>query len=368
MELEKPLVQNENIRLEFKGSALEYFKVWIVNILLTIVTIGIYSPWAKVRNNQYLYANSYFGNYGFEYTANPVRILIGRVLVVGMYIAFIITGDYLGLIEVAMFIFFAFLLMIPWLFRQAIAFRLRYTSFQGINFKFHASTGEFYIFFLKHAFLFIITIGIIFPYTHNKFKELVINNTSYGETFFNYESQTGEFYIAYLIKNPIVMGVLFLIFFIIGAVVAFALGGADYFYMLDDTYQDTISEEQIYFLLGLFAVFVYFLTIAGTLVSKGLMDGWIGNIIYNNTNIDEHQMENSWSAFRLAWIYVSNFFVVVFTLGLMHPWAKVRVIRYKLENTGFVDFNFEKFKTDVNKDEQAFGEESADFFDIDVGF
>ncbi len=40
--------------VEFKGNGFEYFQIWIVNIVLTIVTLGIYSAWATVRNKRYL--------------------------------------------------------------------------------------------------------------------------------------------------------------------------------------------------------------------------------------------------------------------------------------------------------------------------
>lgn len=341
---------NKDLRLDFRGNALDYFKVWIVNTLLSIITLGLYSPWAKVRNNQYLYLNSYFGQNNFEYTANPVRILIGRLVVVGFYAAFIITGEILGLRTVSMIILFMFLLLMPWLFRQSIAFRQRYTRFQGINFKFHASTGEFYIFFIKHLFLMIITFGLIFPYTHSKYKELVLCNTSYGTSLFEYESKAGDFYIVYLIKHPIILFLFSAVFTFVWLI--FAIGttvGAD--------------THKIYAMVS----GVYFLIIINTLLSKGLLDGWLGNIVYNNTCLDNYKMQNNWSAFKLAWIYVSNFFIVVFTAGLMHPWAKVRIIKYKLENIGFENFNFHKFIAEKNRDEKAFGEESADFFDIDVG-
>ena len=39
--------------LSFNGSGMEYFKIWIVNVLLTIITLGLYHPWAKVRNHRY---------------------------------------------------------------------------------------------------------------------------------------------------------------------------------------------------------------------------------------------------------------------------------------------------------------------------
>jgi uncharacterized membrane protein YjgN (DUF898 family) len=122
-----------------------------------------------------------------------------------------------------------------------------------------------------------------------------------------------------------------------------------------------------YLYFGIIGMGVYLTIIIISIMSRGLMDGWLGNIVYNNTTLDNYKMQNSWSALRLAWIYVSNFFIIVFTLGLMYPWSKIRVIRYKLENIGFENFNFNKFMADKDNDVKALGEEGADFFDIDVG-
>ncbi|MFP5306510.1 MAG: DUF898 family protein, partial [Gammaproteobacteria bacterium] len=45
-------------RLQFSGSGGEYFRIWIVNLLLSVLTLGIYSAWAKVRRMQYFYRNT----------------------------------------------------------------------------------------------------------------------------------------------------------------------------------------------------------------------------------------------------------------------------------------------------------------------
>lgn len=45
-------------QLQFTGKGSEYFGIWIVNLLLTILTLGIYSAWAKVRRLQYFYRNT----------------------------------------------------------------------------------------------------------------------------------------------------------------------------------------------------------------------------------------------------------------------------------------------------------------------
>ena len=62
--------------LNFEGKGFEYFKIWIVNILLTIVTVGIYYPWAKVRNRRYLYANSTLDAVSYTHLTLPTILLV----------------------------------------------------------------------------------------------------------------------------------------------------------------------------------------------------------------------------------------------------------------------------------------------------
>ncbi|MBW1865812.1 MAG: DUF898 family protein [Deltaproteobacteria bacterium] len=42
--------KENKVPFEFSGSGSEYFKIWLVNIILSVITIGIYSAWAKVRS------------------------------------------------------------------------------------------------------------------------------------------------------------------------------------------------------------------------------------------------------------------------------------------------------------------------------
>ena len=60
--------------LSFGGSGFEYFKIWIVNILLTILTLGLYYPWAKVRKNRYFYGNTSLDERNFEYHATGKQL------------------------------------------------------------------------------------------------------------------------------------------------------------------------------------------------------------------------------------------------------------------------------------------------------
>jgi uncharacterized membrane protein YjgN (DUF898 family) len=58
------------VALRFTGQAGEYFRIWIVNVCLSIVTLGIYSAWAKVRRKRYFYGNTLLKDAAFEYLAD----------------------------------------------------------------------------------------------------------------------------------------------------------------------------------------------------------------------------------------------------------------------------------------------------------
>ena len=76
----------------FSGDSKAYFKLWAVNLLLTIATVGIYGAWAKVRNRRYIYGNTYLHDASFDYHANPRSILVARLFVVAIYITLSAAG------------------------------------------------------------------------------------------------------------------------------------------------------------------------------------------------------------------------------------------------------------------------------------
>ena len=81
-------VSRVHLPFEFRGNGGEYFRIWIVNLLLTIVTLGIYSAWAKVRRLRYFYGNTYLDGHSFEFHGRPLAILKGRLIVFAAYLVF----------------------------------------------------------------------------------------------------------------------------------------------------------------------------------------------------------------------------------------------------------------------------------------
>src|ERR1700748_885810 len=77
--------------VEFRGTGREYFRVWLVNVTLTLLTLGLYGPWAKVRTRRYFHGVTSLAGYSFEYHAAPLRILWGRALVAAMLLVGVVS-------------------------------------------------------------------------------------------------------------------------------------------------------------------------------------------------------------------------------------------------------------------------------------
>ena len=121
-------------QFEFTGKASEYFGIWIVNLLLSIVTLGIYTAWAKVRRLRYFYGNTHLDGHNFEYHAKPKSILIGRLIVVGILIAINVIATFIPIAVVIVLPIYLFGL--PWIINQAMRFNARVTSYRNVRFNF----------------------------------------------------------------------------------------------------------------------------------------------------------------------------------------------------------------------------------------
>ena len=132
----------ETLALTFTGSGKEYFRIWIVNLFLTVATLGIYSAWAKVRRLQYFDRNTQLAGAAFDFRGDPKAILKGRLLAVCLLPAYHYAFGFslaIGLTMVGVL-----LLALPFFLRSALRFRLHNTQYRGLHFDFSGSVGGAY--------------------------------------------------------------------------------------------------------------------------------------------------------------------------------------------------------------------------------
>ena len=90
--------------------------------------------------------------------------------------------------------------------------------------------------------------------------------------------------------------------------------------------------------------------------------------VFDNTLLNENvSFRSSLTTRALAWLMISNFVLLVMTLGLATPWAKVRRAQLILKNTLVdVESGFDGFITQQQEQQSALGEQVGDAFDIDI--
>jgi uncharacterized membrane protein YjgN (DUF898 family) len=137
-----PPEQAHHLPIEFTGSGSEYFRLWAVNLLLTLVTLGIYYPWAKVRRLRYFYRNTLVAGHALDFHGEPKKMLRGSALAGLLFIVYSQALDYSPLAGLVGAVLVSALW--PLLLRAALQFRTAHTSWRGMRFGFVGGTAEAY--------------------------------------------------------------------------------------------------------------------------------------------------------------------------------------------------------------------------------
>jgi uncharacterized membrane protein YjgN (DUF898 family) len=140
--------------LTFSGSGAEYFRIWIVNLLLTVATLGIYSAWAKTRRLQYFYRNTHLAGASFDFRGDPKAILRGRILAVVLLALYHYAFGFslrAGIVTVVLL-----LAGLPFMMRAALRFRLSNTVYRGLPFGFAGGIGQAYLVYFVPVAIFVL--------------------------------------------------------------------------------------------------------------------------------------------------------------------------------------------------------------------
>lgn len=342
-------------KVVFTGRAGTYFGIWIVNLLLTILTIGIYSAWAKVRTQRYLYQNTSIDGRPFDYHATGLQILIGRIIVVLGIVGFSLLsavpllGAFLGL---------GLIFLLPWLFNRSLVFNARVTSFSGLRFNFEGGYWRAFRVYILYPFLSLFTLYLAFPFVARAIRAHVVGGHRFGTARFGFESGIGPFYRAFLLAGVWAVGVGLVTVAILVAL-AGPIGPGAF-----DPASGAQTPGQI--LLGLIPLVILVVAI---LPAGFIYQAFIRNAVFAGASLEGgHSFASDIAPLRLVWIGVTNALAVVASLGLLLPWSRIRMIAYLAEHTHIaVNGSLDTFTADEARRVGAIGEAYADIEGIDVG-
>jgi uncharacterized membrane protein YjgN (DUF898 family) len=412
-------------RLQFVGSGSEYFRIWIVNLTLSILTLGIYSAWAKVRREQYFHRNMMLDGSGFDYHGNPVSIFKGRVIAVGLLAILLFTENLAPAYYFPVLLLFSPL--IPWLLIRSFIFRARNTSFRGLHFDFRGTYKVFCKAFLGYL-LIVIALGWAMSYSAEQlFDDLVAieqsiddgddddadeedvsdeTNTDADEEEDASDKMAGSKPQAALLGLAFA-GMLLLMPAITGTLKRFQLNhlafGASGFRIrcrLQSFYGAFLHAllpllvcVAVFLLLAFtaslavlpffgaslefepfsfssllfFAPIMILFYMAALLVTPAYLGALITNLVWNNTRLEKHRFVSDQTFWGITGITLSNWLLILLTFGIYWPWAKVRITAYRASHTAvLVAGSLDHFVAGASREKNAIGEEIADIFDFDI--
>lgn len=370
--------------ITFTGSGSEYFRIWIVNLLLTIVTLGLYFPWAKVRRLRYFYGNTLVGGYALDFHGEPKRMLRGFLLVGVMGILYGVAGKVSVTAGVVALLIVAALW--PALFRASQQFRLANTSWRGLRFRFVGNRAGAYRAMLP---LFVpAALSLMLSWSYDEGQGTRVTSTLLSASFFisllflplllwmlkkyqhdnlalgqiqtRFSAGAGSYYAIGLKTLAVAICTFLVVALVVGVVSGVSFSGFQ-----QRNIDGRFSTAMIFGLvIGL--VMAYF---AALLVIQPYATSRLQNLVWNRTAHPEVRFESSLRFWKLLRLTLKNVVLTMLTLGLYLPFAKVATARLRLEAvTVHTASDPDAWVSALQaRADDAAGDAAADFFGVDIG-
>ena len=345
---------SRELAFTFTGSGKEYFKIWIVNLALTILTLGVYLLLSQF---------------------NPLANLL--------------------LISVLS-------LAIPWVMWRSLQFRARMSSYRNVRFGFSGSLAKAYLIpaipllitlvigmiiyvivfslsardndiaalgtqwllaFIPFSFV-LGTFYLLIPYLQKAYTSYYLNHSQYGQATFSAQLSTGTYYGVYFKAFMLAMLCLPLIALVVGAIGA-AIAG---FISTINPTLDNNSGMEFWLGLGVLLLSYVPVLIIGALI-QAYIQARLRNHVFEKLALDSYlTLHSSYSATTLWKLYLRNLMLLIITLGLAYPWVRVNLARYAATATQVkANTDLSYFSSQQQAAVSAVGEELGDVFDLNIG-
>lgn len=369
------------LEIRFTGSGSEYFRIWAVNLLLILLSCGLYLPFAKMRRTRYLYANTLIDGEALAFHGDAWKMFRGFVLLAVLMLAYTLAGEFSPAAALP-----AFLLLCavwPALWRAALQFRLGNTSWRGLRLGFDGSLRDAYLAYLPVALPSALTVALA-PDGQGPSQDPGLNaefwfwlatlatglavtwSTAlikrYQHRGYRIASERSGVLLhtrsVYFIGFKTVMvGVLMLVI-----AVAIALVGGSLLALLHTGRIDAPGNGTYYSLAWLGVTYLLGGSVVLTYYASRLQ-----NLVWGNTRSASLRFRSE--LFGLMDLTLKNWLLIIATLGLYRPFAVIATLRLRLQSvsieTGTDPATWVAPPSARHHD--ASGDVAGDLFGMDVG-
>ena len=300
----------------FHGTARDYFGIWVVNTLLKLVTVGIYSAWAKVRKRCFFYGSTTLQGQPFEYLANPITLFKGWLIAAAAFILYSLGTRISPILSgtIALIVFFAF----PWLVVRSRIFNAVNSSYRNIRFGFLPDYQQAYLVYAALPFCTLLSLGLLSPYTLYRQKKFMVENSRYGATPFSFDATVKDFYLLFLKIGLGFLAIVGLIAILMGMtgsnlVSSLSTGGG----------LKNLPGLAIIPVVALPLVYFIMIVYAQTAIT---------NLSWNATRLASGSFRSTLRTRDMVLLFLTNALAIMCSLGMLMPWATIRLARYRFEH------------------------------------
>ncbi len=313
----------------YRGSIGGLYRIYIPNLLLTIITLGIWRFWGVTRMRRYVWANTEMESDRFEYDGTGLQLflsflLAGFVLVVMVVVAGLLAallGRYskpLALLPVGI-LYLAILILGLGAPFSAQRYRLSHSLWRGIRGGMEGSAIQYGMRSLAYFLLAGVTLYQLLPWATLRLRERLINASYLGDLKFTSRGRPWQLYFVFLatfIGVMVLAAVVVLSVWTLDAAGLQALSEAGRVPRGEapDPHVQILARHAFYYILGGYVV----LGVGGALISCAYTAAFWRHLL-GHTSLGGLRMRSDVRAVDVLLLVLGNFLIIVCTLGLGMP-------------------------------------------------
>ncbi len=310
------------IVLVYDGRIGELYRIFMVNLLLTIVTLGIWRFWATIRIRRYLWSRTSSGGERFEYDGTGGQLFVGFLIAIGLVMALFVVAFLLSIalhgispILSPLPIFLAYLAIFVLAFGarfSAQRYRLNHTIWRGIRGGMEGSMFTYGLRAVGYYLAATFTFYQLLPWAWLRLTERRVNASSFGTLRFSCHCRAGQVYLRFLVT--------FLAIVVLGCAVfgIFAWLERPLFALMMQQH-DPLAQQRLLrrLTIPLFAAYLV-LGVGATLISASFQAAFYRHVM-GNTALGALRFSSDVVTMDLVKLIGGNLLILVFTLGFGLP-------------------------------------------------
>lgn len=310
-----------NHKFRFNGEGGTYFGIVFINWVFTVLSLGLYYPWAKAKKLHYLHGETELADSRFSFTGTGAEMFKGFIKAVLMFGALyaIYFGAILSkkpaIIFTGLFIFLiGFMILIPIAIHGSLRYRMAKTEYRGISFSYTGDLKTLVKLYWKGIFFSIITLGIYGSWFQVTIQKYTAEHIKWGDNSLGFSGEGSDLFVTNLVGS----------------------------------------------ILTIFTIYIY-----SFWYIRNLHQFYINNLYVQQGDYRYaiHTNITAGDCFKIAMFYLLG----LFTLGIMIPFASIYEMRVMLENIEIDgNLNLNNSNRSENATNDATGEDLADMLDLDL--